>query len=74
MSAVGSCAGNAAAESFFGVLTRERVNQHHYRTRAEARADIFDYIERCHNPRQQRRLDMQRQAERLFTQPSVITG
>ena len=53
MSAVGSCAGNAAAESFFGVLTRERVNRHHYRTRAEARADIFDYIERCHNQRQQ---------------------
>jgi len=74
MSAVGSCADNAAAESFFGVLTRERVNRHHYRTRAEARADIFDYIERCHNPCQERRLDMQRQAERLFTQPSVITG
>jgi putative transposase len=74
MSAVGSSADNAAAESFFGVLTRERVNRHYYRTRAEARADIFDYIERCHNPRQQRRLDMQRQAERLFTQPSVITG
>jgi hypothetical protein len=26
MSAVGSCADNAAAESFFGVLKRERVN------------------------------------------------
>jgi putative transposase len=34
MSAVGSCADNAAAESFFGVLKRERVNRHHYRTRA----------------------------------------
>lgn len=75
MSAVGSSADNAGAESFFGALTRERVNRHHYyRTRAEARADIFDYIERCHNPRLQQRLDMQRQAERLFTQPSVITG
>jgi transposase InsO family protein len=41
MSAVGSGADNAAAESFFGVLKRERVNRHHYRTRAEARADIF---------------------------------
>ena len=74
MSAVGSCADNAAAESFFGVLKRERVNRQHYRTRAEARADIFDYIERCHNPRQRRRLDMQQQRERLLTQPSVITG
>ena len=27
MSAVGSCADNAAAESFFGVLKRERVNR-----------------------------------------------
>jgi putative transposase len=74
MSAVGSCADNAAAESFFGVLKRERVNRQHYQTRAEARADIFDYIERCHNPRQRRRLDMQQQADRLLTQPSVISG
>ncbi len=74
MSAVGSCADNAAAESFFGVLKRERVNRQHYRTRAEARADIFDYIERCHNPRQRRRLEMQQQAARLLTQPSVISG
>jgi len=74
MSAVGSCADNAAAESFFGGLKRERVNRQHYRTRAEARADIFDYIERSHNPRQRRRLDMQQQQERLLTQPSVISG
>jgi putative transposase len=37
MSAVGSCADNAAAASFFGVLKRERVNRRQYRTRAEAR-------------------------------------
>ena len=46
----------------------------HDRTRAEARAHIFDYIERCHKPRQRRRLDMQQQGERPLTQPSVITG
>jgi len=74
MSAVGSCADNAAAESFFGVLKRERVNRHHYRTRAEARADIFDYIERCHNPRQRRRLERQQQGEKLLTNLSVETG
>lgn len=71
MSAVGSCADNAAAESFFGVLKRERVNRQHYRTRAEARADIFDYIERCHNPRQRRKLELQQQ---LLTQPSGEMG
>ncbi len=70
MSAVGSCADNATAESFFGVLKRERVNRHSYQTRDEARTDIFDYIERYHNPRQRRRLEMQQQ---LLTQPSVIT-
>jgi putative transposase len=74
MSAVSSCADNAAAESFFGVLKRERVNRQHYRSRAEARADIFDYIERCHNPRQRRRLEMQKREQLLLTQPSVITG
>ena len=56
MSGVGSCADNAAAESFFGVLKRERVNRRRYLTRAEARADIFDYIERFHNPRRRRQL------------------
>lgn len=74
MSKVGSCADNAAAESFFGVLKREQVNRQQYRTRAEARADIFDYIERCHNPQQRRRLDWRQQTEQLLTQPSVITG
>jgi putative transposase len=74
MSAVGSCADNAAAESFFGVLKLERENRHHYRTRAETRADIFDYIERHHNPRQRRRLEVQQQAEKLLTQPSVKMG
>ena len=33
---------NAKAESFFGILKRERVNRVRYRTRAEARADLFD--------------------------------
>ncbi len=74
MSAVGSCDDNAAAESFFGLLKCERVNRRQYRTRAEARADIFDYIERWHNPRQQRRLAVQQQGEKLLTELSVETG
>lgn len=56
MSAVGSCADNAAAEGFFGMLKRERVNRRRYYTRAEARSDIFDYIERFYNPRMRRKL------------------
>jgi putative transposase len=49
MSGVGNCYDNAVAESFFGLLKRERVHRRRYQTRAEARADIFDYIERFYN-------------------------
>jgi len=58
MSAVGSCYDNAAAESFFGLLKRERVNRRRYITRAEARADVFDYIEVFYNQRKRRKLKM----------------
>jgi len=74
MSAVGSCADNAAAESFFGMLKRERVNRRQYLTRAEARADIFDYIERFHNPRKRRRLEMFNRKNLLLTQSSAVSG
>jgi putative transposase len=74
MSEVGSCADNAAAEGFFGQLKRERVNRRQYLTRAEARADIFDYIERFYNPRRKRKMEMLKQKELLLTQPSVETG
>ncbi|MCA9464661.1 MAG: IS3 family transposase [Nitrospira sp.] len=49
MSGVGSCYDNAVAESFFGLLKREPVYRRRYDTRAEARADVFDYIERFPN-------------------------
>ena len=49
MSSTGTCYDNAVAESFFGLLKRERVNRTRYRTREEARADIFDYIEVFYN-------------------------
>ncbi len=57
MSRVGSCADNAAAEGFFGFLKRDRVNRRRYTTRQEARTDVFDYIERFHNPRMRRRIE-----------------
>jgi putative transposase len=49
MSSTGNCYDNAVAESFFGLMKRERVNRTRYRTRDEARADIFDYIEVFYN-------------------------
>jgi len=49
MSSSGNCYDNAVVESFFGVLKRERVNRVRYRTREEARADLFAYIEVFYN-------------------------
>ncbi len=49
MSGTGNCYDNAVAESFFALLKRERVHRRHYRTRAEATADIFQYIEIFYN-------------------------
>jgi hypothetical protein len=38
-------------ESFFSSLKTERTTRKVYRTRDDARADVFDYIERFYNPR-----------------------
>lgn len=74
MSAVGHCGDNAACEGFFGMLKRERVHHRRYRTRDEARADLFDYIERFHNLRMRRRLAIQDQKLSAVFKPSVLTG
>lgn len=47
----GDCWGNAAMESLFLSLKTERLYLRAYRPRDEARADVFDYIERFYNPR-----------------------
>jgi putative transposase len=49
MSARGHCYDNAPLESFFSLLKRERVQRRTYATREDAKADIFDYIERFYN-------------------------
>jgi len=49
MSRSGNCWDNAAMESFFSSLKTERIGRKIYRTRDEARADVFDYIERFYN-------------------------
>ncbi len=50
MSRRGNCHDNAAAESFFQLLKRERVRRQTYATRAEAQSDVFNYIEMFYNP------------------------
>jgi putative transposase len=42
---------NAAMESFFSSLKTERTASKVYRSRNEARADVFDYIELFYIPR-----------------------
>ena len=51
MSRAGNVWDNAAMESFFSSLKTERTARKLYRTRDEARADVFDYIERFYNPK-----------------------
>ncbi len=51
MSRRGNCHDNAVAESFFNLLKRERIRRRVYKTRAEARQDVFDYIEMFYNPK-----------------------
>ena len=46
----GNCRDNAVVESFFNLLKRERIRRKKYKTREEARQDVFDYIEFFYNP------------------------
>jgi len=49
MSRSGNVWDNAAMESFFSSLKTERTANKTYRTRDDAKADVFDYIERFYN-------------------------
>lgn len=49
MSRRGNCWDNAVAESFFHTLKVERVNRKKYVSRAQARVDIFNFIEVFYN-------------------------
>ena len=51
MSRSGNVWDNAAMESFFSSLKTERTARRIYRTRDDAKADVFDYIERFYNPK-----------------------
>ena len=51
MSRAGNVWDNAAMESFFSSLKTERTARKTYRTRDQAKADVFDYIERFYNPK-----------------------
>lgn len=50
MSRAGEVWDNSAMESFFSSLKTERTARKVYRSRKQARSDVFDYIERFYNP------------------------
>jgi putative transposase len=50
MSRQGDVWDNAAMESFFSSLKTERCSRKVYSTRDQAKADVFDYVERFYNP------------------------
>ena len=51
MSRRGNCYDNAVAESFFHLLKTERIRRKIYKTRTEARQDVFEHIELFYNPK-----------------------
>ena len=48
---LGPMAANGLPESFFNLLKREHIRRRTYKTREQARQDIFDYIEMFYNPK-----------------------
>jgi transposase InsO family protein len=51
MSRPGNCYDNAVAESFFATFKTELVQRRHYATHAQAKTDIFEWIECWYNRR-----------------------
>jgi putative transposase len=50
MGTVGDAYDNAMAESFFATLEREVLNRRRFKTQAEAKMAIFDWLEGWYNP------------------------
>ena len=50
MGSVGDCFDNAMCESFFATLECELLNRRSFKTQAEARMAVFDFIEIWDNP------------------------
>ena len=51
MGTIGDCFDNSVAESFFGTLQLELLDEHHWHSREQLALAIFDWIEAWYNPR-----------------------
>lgn len=71
MSRKGCCWDNAVAESFFHTLKTELVHHEDYRSRAEAKASLFEYIEVFYN-RQRRHSHNGQMAPLAFEATAIV--
>jgi len=71
MSRRGNCHDNAVAESVFANLKKEKIRRRRYRTRADARLQIFEYIELFYNPKR-RHTHNGRQAPTVYEQRQLV--
>ncbi len=55
MGRVGTCADNAAMESFFSLLQKNVLNRKRWETREELRLAIVEWIERTYHRRRRQR-------------------
>ena len=51
MGSVGDCFDNSVAESFFGTLQLELLDEHHWENRQQLALAVFEWIEAWYNPR-----------------------
>ena len=51
MGSIGDCFDNSVAESFFGTLQLELLDEHHWESRHQLAQAIFEWIEAWYNPR-----------------------
>jgi putative transposase len=77
MGSVGDCYDNALCESFYATLECELLNRHRFRTQAEARMAVFDFIEGWYNPHRRHSsldylspIDYERRQQGLHENPS----
>jgi putative transposase len=79
MGSVGDCYDNAMCESFFATLECELLDRYTFRTIAEARRAVFEFIEGWYNPHRRHSaidylspLDYERAYAQTITSPSQI--
>lgn len=69
----GNCYDNAAVESFFSSLKKEKIRRHIFITREKAKAELFDYIEVFYN-RSKRRQHMGNLSPEAFEQAKAVSA